>query len=330
MDYQDNTGKMMKRFKNVMLSLIVFAISSSAHAFMPATGMWQIDAEATGAPGRGFALDVQNETIFLSYYGYAANGSALFYVATGPIANNTFSAPLLAVSGGTALGGTYKAGTIGASPGTVALSFTSGVAGTITLPGEGAKSISKYSFGYANGTTGLLGTWLITALINGVPYSSYKTLTTISGQSSSGNGYVNTASGDFFCEYQSSGTLQGLVICADNPSNANSILYVLKIAADIASGYSQVFLSATTVSTTAYPAIGRRTQTMTGAFTGLTDGTSASTLAKDAAAGSNAISMVAPASSQPMPDVGPASADPAMMAAVLKWAAEARTQLPAK
>src|ERR1019366_5797586 len=153
--YRDHWRQEMKMIKALVIGIVAFAISASASAFMPSNGMWQIDAESNGSPGRGFGLDVQNEVVFLSYYGYAANGSALFYVAAGPIANSTFTADLLSVTGGTAIGGTYKSGTIGVSPGKVTLTFTSGTHGTMTLPGESPKAISKYSFGYADDPTGL-------------------------------------------------------------------------------------------------------------------------------------------------------------------------------
>ena len=37
--------------------------SLAAQAFMPASGVWLIDNETKGSPGRGFQIDVENETI---------------------------------------------------------------------------------------------------------------------------------------------------------------------------------------------------------------------------------------------------------------------------
>jgi hypothetical protein len=48
--------------------------------------------------------------------------------------------------GGTVLGGAYAAANQTGSPGQVTINFTSPTTGTITLPGEASKAISKFSW----------------------------------------------------------------------------------------------------------------------------------------------------------------------------------------
>jgi hypothetical protein len=247
--------------KNFFVMIIAFCLCGSALAFKPDAGMWQIDSEATGAPGRGFTLDVQNEIAFFTYYGYRADGSSVFYVASGAIVNNSITADLLSVSGGTVLGSPYKAAAVGASPGKVTLSFTSGTHGTITLPGESAKAISKYGFGYVNGPDGLMGTWLFSETAGTFAYRYV--LTTKLAASSSGNGLASTASGDFSCEFIISGSFTGNIICARTSTTTDA--YLMRLSSDLATGVS-LFGNAV------YDAVALRVATKTGTRTGLNNG----------------------------------------------------------
>ena len=108
------------------LALLLLLISSSALAFMPATGLWGVDSEDNGLPGRGFQIEAENGIIVLTYFGYRSDGSSVFYIASGPISNNIFTSPLLDIQGGTSLGGIHKDASISGSPGLVTIIFTSG------------------------------------------------------------------------------------------------------------------------------------------------------------------------------------------------------------
>lgn len=254
-------------------------ISSSAWAFMPAPGIWNFTAESTGVnagkPGRGFMVEVQNEVLFLSYFGYRADGSSVKYYAAGPIVNNTFTSDMLDIVGGTAIGGPYKPAVVNGSIGTVSLNFTSGTHGWITLPGDIPREIYKVEFGYAAGPDGLLGTWLLSTLTTTGPLSEAKTLTTKLGTSTStGNGVVTTTSYDFFCEYQVSGTFTGMVVCGDLPLQQYSNAYIFKFSGDVGTGVGDWYEdpSATTLSPF-NESHELRIATKTGAETGLNDGT---------------------------------------------------------
>ncbi len=266
----------MKTLTTVIAALLLL-ISSSAWAFMPAAGIWAVDSENTGQPGRGFNIEVQNEVVFFTYYGYRTDGSSMFYYAAGPISNNTFTSALYEFQGGTPLGGAYRPAVLNGNPGTVTLNFTSGTHGTITLPGETAKAISKDEFGYADGPDGLLGTWQFT-VIDLYPFVTVHTLTTNTGMSSStGNGIVDTTSYDFFCEFQVSGILAGGVACLDFPAQQFSDAYFFKFSGDRGDGVGAWWSDAAATTLSAfYESHELRIATKTGAETGLNEGTQAS------------------------------------------------------
>jgi hypothetical protein len=62
------------------------------------------------------------------------------------MSGNSFTSALTEYGGGTVLGNAFVAATSTGNPGSVSLSFTSSTAGTITLPGEAARTISKFSW----------------------------------------------------------------------------------------------------------------------------------------------------------------------------------------
>ncbi len=138
-------------------------------AFQPQAGLWIIDAENNGQRGRGFQLETFSGTLVTTYYGYSAGGPATWYLAAGPLSNCSFSGSMTQYQGGTALGGAYSPASANGTAGTVSLTFTSASTGTITLPGEAAKSISKFPFAGA-GITAILpsnGLWVINSENNG-------------------------------------------------------------------------------------------------------------------------------------------------------------------
>lgn len=312
-------------------AVIAFSVSTSLWAFMPANGIWQIDSETNGQPGRGFTLDVENEVMFFTYYGYRADGSSLFYVAAGPVVNKTFTGDLLNVQGGTSLGAAYKPAYLATSPGKVTLSFTSGTHGTMTLPGESPKAISKNSFGYANGPDGLLGYWQMNMRLSSEIITVGKLLNTKVGASTTtGNGIVTNSAQNFGCEYQISGLLAGTVLCAEGPIVTYSLVFNFKFSGDHGDGIGMYFTSPTTLSSENESHV-LRTATKTGARTGLNDGTVASIQIKSAARPSISSSTPAPnmttAQAKESSEANPISMpdDPEKAAALAAWAAEVHT-----
>lgn len=248
---------------------------------MPATGLWGISAELNGSPGRGFQIEVENEIVVLSYYGYRADGSSVFYNAVGPINNNRFSAPLMEYRGGTALGAGFRNGAEAGSPGTVTLDFRTGKSGTITLPGEGPKAVVKFGFGYAPTPEGLFGTYLLTYVGSNFINSDFYTLTRALGSSTStGNGIAVNPAGNFGCENQTSGPLAGSVLCVEANNSPNDDYYSFKMSGDRGAGVGTWRAIADTAS---YSLFVTRTHTRTGRLTGINDSTPSSLQLQNAA-----------------------------------------------
>ncbi len=144
----------------------------AAFAVVPEAGEWVIDAEASGQPGRGFQLDVGDPTLIVIFMGYAADGTATWYLSSGAMSGNTFSGPMEQFAGGTAFGKpVVSAHSIG-SPGSVSLTFTDATHGQIVLPGEAPKAVSRLPFGSGIAATGVRpanGLWAIDSEIDGKP-----------------------------------------------------------------------------------------------------------------------------------------------------------------
>ncbi|GAB2474272.1 hypothetical protein GCM10027082_26950 [Comamonas humi] len=121
-------------------SVAIFALSwGQAHAardFTPQSGTWIISGELDGKPGRGMAIDVQGNTLFMQVFGYGPGGDAAFYTATGPLTSHSLTAPLMHYQGGRYFGSGELVAQEAGTAGNVTLSFESGLAGTVQFPGE--------------------------------------------------------------------------------------------------------------------------------------------------------------------------------------------------
>lgn len=132
--------------KKLVLCLYLCLLATVVHAFIPEPGFWAVDAEVNGQPGRGFQIDLQGSTLVVSFYGYNPDGSAQWYLAAGALTNNRFTAPLQTYRGGMSFGGNAKPAQSFGEAGQIAITFTNATQGTITLPGEIAKPISRSTF----------------------------------------------------------------------------------------------------------------------------------------------------------------------------------------
>lgn len=134
---------------------------SLAHAFVPEPGLWIVDAENTGRPGRGFFIDTQGSTVVLSVYAYTSDRDAQWYQAAGTLSNNQVTGTLDIFEGGTAFGQPYQAAVHLGSVGNVSLKFNSPTAGTIQFPGEAAKAFSRFNFARPVAPGSLDGTYVL-------------------------------------------------------------------------------------------------------------------------------------------------------------------------
>lgn len=252
-----------------LLAAALTAAHIGAYAFMPAPGVWIVDAESNGQPGRGFQIDVENEYMVFYYNGYRADGSSLFYVAIGQIQNNQFVAPLTEYKGGTPIGAAYRPATASGSPGNVGITFTNGTRGVVTFPGEAPKTISKLSFGYPATQDGLMGGYLFSYITTQLQLAGdFYLLTTKHNESSQyGNGLVSNSASTFACENITSTTLAGTITCVEVTNSANDNTYIFRMAGDRGTGV------ATWQSTTSYyPLQVTRMVLSSGQTTGLNEG----------------------------------------------------------
>lgn len=185
-----------------------------AHAFMPQSGTWVMTSEQNGKPGRGLAIDVQDNTLVLQMYAYEADGKATFYMTSGTIENDSFAAPLNKYKGGRYLGSGDLSGQVDGSPGKVSMRFESGTKGYITLPGEAEKEITRFSFAYGTDSQGLKGIWLFSPLNSVSPVADFIKLERVGAATANGTGVMGTSDGRFGCEHQVSGGAAGTVLCA--------------------------------------------------------------------------------------------------------------------
>lgn len=127
---------------------LCLAATTAAFAADPLPGMWAFDGELTGQPGRGFQIDTQgSDVLIVSYFGYRADGSALFLQASGPrAADGSFEADLVEYRNGTVLGGAHQDGEQAQVVGRVQAVFDAPTAGSITLPGEQPRRVTRFQY----------------------------------------------------------------------------------------------------------------------------------------------------------------------------------------
>lgn len=197
----------------VLVIFVTLCVTSLSHAFAPQAGTWIVASEIDGKPGRGMAIDVQNNTLVMQVYAYESSGQPSFYLAVGTMNNNQTTAPLTRYTGGRFFGSGPQSGRVDSSPGNVALRFTSGIAGYVTFPGESEQMIVRYNFAYPNTAASLQGVWSFTGLTSRGIYSYAVNLSTLGAGTSTGNGLMMSSDRTFGCENQISGSFVGGIIC---------------------------------------------------------------------------------------------------------------------
>lgn len=224
-------------FKKWLLCVALLS-TAIAHAFTPQSGSWVIDDELDGKPGRGMTLDVQNTTMVMTMYAYETNGQPTFYVGAGTYSNGAGSVTLQRYAGGVFLGSTSPMSATGTgSPGAVAFQFTSGTKGTMTLPGEPPKAITRYEFGYASFRDSLIGSWVF-SVHNDTENGENRGASEIIFLGSAGHTFVGNSGLYIKCDNPSTGTYAGYVACA-RTDNTGRLLktYYFKVSGDIGEGF---------------------------------------------------------------------------------------------
>lgn len=145
--------------------------SGSENTVCPTTGLWAVDAEQNGQPGRGFTVEQQGGQLVLTVFNYEANGTATFHQAIGAAGGTSFLGQLDYYTGGSAFGGTWKSARLAGNAGQAAISFADANHGTITLPKEAPKAIRKMYWSAAAqvDTDPVAGLWAVDDEVDGQP-----------------------------------------------------------------------------------------------------------------------------------------------------------------
>lgn len=265
----------IRKLLRACIGAVIVTASMAANAFMPAAGVWTIDSEENGKPGRGFQLDVENGVAIFYYNGYRGDGSSVFYMAFGPINYGMFVAPLREYRGGTVMGGARRDAAEAGSPGNVSIAFTSGMRGQITFPGEQPKSISKFNYGHGKDADGLLGTYMLAFWTGTSVIGDKFTLSRKLGSTSMGNGVAASSDGRYACENMTTPALAGMVMCVEINGTTGQLStdnsYLFRISGNRGTG-----VGTWSSAVRDYPLEVWRTATRTGQSTGLNEGTYAS------------------------------------------------------
>jgi hypothetical protein len=119
-------------------------LSSPPTATQPQTGWWFNPAES----GRGYSIEIQNNTAFIAAYMYDTSGNPVWY-DSGPAtltANNTYQGNWTANTGGQTLLGSYHPPTGTTNAGNLTIQFSSPTAGMLTLPNGNQIPIQRFGF----------------------------------------------------------------------------------------------------------------------------------------------------------------------------------------
>jgi hypothetical protein len=112
-------------------------------AFVPIDGVWANAAES----GRGFALGYKHGVLIVAIYAYLPNGQAQWYLASGPVVNNVFTAALDKYVGGQCISCVYTGPPmVTGNDGTITITFTSNASATVNLPGGRVTQIVPFQF----------------------------------------------------------------------------------------------------------------------------------------------------------------------------------------
>ena len=80
----------------------------------------------------------------MQVFAYEQNGDATFYTATGQLDGHSVTAPLMRYKGGRSMGGAMQDAVEDQSVGSVTVSFSNGLKGTVQFPGEPAVAIERF------------------------------------------------------------------------------------------------------------------------------------------------------------------------------------------
>jgi alpha-tubulin suppressor-like RCC1 family protein len=125
-------------------AIVPGGLTATPPATQPQAGYWWNPAEG----GRGYTIEVQNNSAFIAAYMYDTSGNPVWYAA-GPAAltgNNAYVGNWTTYTGGQTLTGSYHAPTGTANAGSLTVQFISPTSATLTLPDGRQIPIQRYAF----------------------------------------------------------------------------------------------------------------------------------------------------------------------------------------
>jgi hypothetical protein len=141
--------------KHLILALLAATFSVSATATVPQSG-WYFNPNESG---RGFAIEIQGQTLFIAGFLYDAAGNPIWFVSGGPMSgDNTYSGAAYRTANGQPLGGSYRA-PMSVPFGNAAITFPTTMDANITVNGFNF-TVTREIFGF-DPAAPYAGTWAL-------------------------------------------------------------------------------------------------------------------------------------------------------------------------
>ena len=119
------------------------SVAAPPAAFTPVAGLWANPSEL----GTGYTLDFKHGVLVLAIYAYLGAGPAQWYLASGSVTGNVFTATLDKYTGGQCISCPFTGQpTVTGNDGTITITFTSSTSATVNLPGGRVTTIAPFQF----------------------------------------------------------------------------------------------------------------------------------------------------------------------------------------
>jgi hypothetical protein len=119
------------------------SVAAAPVAFTPVAGLWANPNEL----GTGYTLDFKHGVLVVAIYAYQAGGPAQWYLASGPVTANVFTATLDKYTGGQCISCPFTGQpTLTGNDGPITITFTSSTSATVNLPGGRVTTIAPFVF----------------------------------------------------------------------------------------------------------------------------------------------------------------------------------------
>ena len=120
------------------------SLKAAKPAFQPESGWWWNASEG----GRGFAIEVQGDNMYIGGFLYSENGAPVWYVSGGKMTSSSYYEGVWnQCANGQSMTGTYRLATCSAIPrGGVGIAFDSTTTATMRLPDGRSLRLTRFSF----------------------------------------------------------------------------------------------------------------------------------------------------------------------------------------